>query len=123
MEKNRTRISKGTIFRGTINTHKLTVEGKIKGDVKALSDVVIKDGAVVDGPIQTKSINFEEGGLHKGLIKLVIASEGKRRSWLSSTLMHNASKKLIKGAMMAFDCCEAFVEGMKEAVTFDEANH
>lgn len=70
MEHTHTRIGPGTYFKGTINTRTLTVEGTVEGEVNAVDKVLIKKGGLIEGPIQAGKISFEEGGRHRGIIKL-----------------------------------------------------
>lgn len=78
MEDTHTQIGPGTCFQGTINTRTLTVEGTVKGEVNAVDNVLIKKGGLIEGPVQTGKISFEEGGRHRGIIKLWKATEADR---------------------------------------------
>lgn len=63
-------IDKNTSFNGTITADKVVVEGAVQGDINARDRILIKNGAVVKGTIQTQKLLFEEGGQHDGLIRL-----------------------------------------------------
>lgn len=70
MAANCTFLGKDTSVNGIITTHEIVVEGSIKGEVNARDKVHIKRGAVIEGPIKTKKILFEEGAKHFGMIRM-----------------------------------------------------
>ncbi len=66
-------ILKETLFvepdgwvRGTVSAGAVVCEGRIEGDVQALSQVKIADGGTLKGTIQTPSIHIEMGAIFEG---------------------------------------------------------
>lgn len=70
MAANCTFLGKDTSINGIITTHEIVVEGSVKGEVNARDKVHVKNGAVIEGPIKTKKILFEEGAKHFGMIRM-----------------------------------------------------
>lgn len=70
MAANCTFLGKDTSINGIVTTHEIVVEGSVKGEINARDQVHVKNGAVIEGPIKTKKILFEEGAQHYGLIRL-----------------------------------------------------
>lgn len=63
-------LDESTSFNGTITAEEVIVEGSVNGDINATDQILIKKGATVKGSLQTQKLLFEEGGQHKGLIRL-----------------------------------------------------
>lgn len=64
-----TTISKGTILEGSVETFgNLRVEGKIVGNTKSKSKVVLSESAVVDGNVYAQ--NAEIAGEIKGILEV-----------------------------------------------------
>jgi len=78
-------IDSNTSFKGAIIAEKVIVEGTVEGEINASEHVLLKKGAVVNGPIQTPRFLCEEGSKHKGLIRLdgVIENENNLTSSVS----------------------------------------
>lgn len=64
-----TTISKGTVLQGSVETFgNLRIEGKIIGNIKSKSKVVLSDSAVVDGNLVSQ--NAEIAGEIKGIVEV-----------------------------------------------------
>lgn len=63
-------LDESTSFNGTITAKEVIVGGSVNGDINASDQILIKKGATVKGSLQTQKLLFEEGGQHKGLIRL-----------------------------------------------------
>lgn len=63
-------IDKNTSFNGSIEANRVIVEGMVNGDITASDKVLVKNGGMVNGTIDTDELLFEEGGKHDGLIRL-----------------------------------------------------
>ncbi len=70
MAENYTFLGKDTSINGVVTTQEIVVEGSIKGEVNARDKVHIMNGAVIEGPIKTKKILFEQGAQHYGMISM-----------------------------------------------------
>jgi cytoskeletal protein CcmA (bactofilin family) len=64
-----TTISKGTVLQGSVETFgNLRVEGKIVGNIKSKSKVVLSESAVLDGNLVSQ--NAEIAGEIKGIVEV-----------------------------------------------------
>lgn len=75
MALEKTLISRGTTFEGDLFGAEIIVCGCVKGAISASESVYLKKNAVVEGPIQTPKIYFEEGAKYSGRLKLDLESK------------------------------------------------
>lgn len=57
-------------MKGDITTQEIVIEGSITGEIKASDRVYVKEGAIVKGPIRTKTFLLEDGARHNGILRL-----------------------------------------------------
>jgi cytoskeletal protein CcmA (bactofilin family) len=63
-------ISKDTLFEGAISAAHIIIEGKVVGDIKATSSILIQGDGWVQGDINAPRIYLAKGCHHEGAIYL-----------------------------------------------------
>lgn len=70
MDNTDTLISKSSFFQGNIFGKRIIVEGKVVGNLKATSSILIKKNGRVEGHVQAPTVYLEKGCHHEGDIYL-----------------------------------------------------
>ncbi|PAU93550.1 hypothetical protein CK503_10345 [Aliifodinibius salipaludis] len=70
MNNTDTLISKSSFFQGNVFGKSIIVEGRVVGDLKATSSILIKEDGRVEGDIQAPTVYLEKGYHHEGAIYL-----------------------------------------------------
>ncbi|WP_445665770.1 bactofilin family protein [Fodinibius sp. AD559] len=70
MDDNDTFISKFSFFQGNVFAKSIIVEGRVAGNLKASSSILIKEDGRVEGDIQAPNVYLEKGCYHEGAIYL-----------------------------------------------------
>ena len=65
-----TLISKSSFFQGNVFGKRIIVEGRVVGNLKATSSILIKEDGRVEGDIQAPTVYLEKGCHHEGGIYL-----------------------------------------------------
>lgn len=93
MTDNCTYLDRDTSFSGEICTGDIIIEGEVSGEVEASDSVLIRRGAVIDGPIRTGRFLLEEGGKHTGRVQFGSQAESSRITSFLSRLFGSGRKQ------------------------------
>lgn len=93
MTDNCTYLDRDTSFSGEICTGEIIIEGEVSGEVEASDSVLIRRGAVIEGPIRTGRFLLEEGGRHTGRVQFGGQAESSRITSFFSRLFGSNGKR------------------------------
>jgi len=65
------------VFERAVRAIEVEIYGKVKGTLKNSEKVTIHKNGILEGPLETKSLEVKRGGLHSGNIMINSASDKK----------------------------------------------